>query len=76
MRRRMCHHTAKLDKSPNDTLVNLYEPYSGDTATAAIKNHQFRLTMPIAKGGSVYIMQIGGNPELGGALVSPWRKGK
>ncbi|SEW51074.1 TlpA disulfide reductase family protein [Chitinophaga arvensicola] len=61
--------TAKLDKSPNDTLVNLYEPYSGDTATAVIKNHQFKMTMPIAKGGSVYIMQIGSNPELGGTLV-------
>ncbi|MGF6928694.1 peroxiredoxin [Chitinophaga sp. W2I13] len=61
--------TAKLDKSPNDTAVTLYEPYSGDTANTVIKNHQFRLTMPIAKGGSVYIMQIGSKPELGGALV-------
>jgi len=61
--------TARLDKSPNDTVVNLYEPYSGDTASTVIKNHQFRLTMPMSKGGSVYIMQIGSNPELGGALV-------
>lgn len=61
--------TAKLDKSPNDTVVNLYEPYSGDTATAVIKNHQFKMTMPIAKGGSVYILQIGSNSELGGTLV-------
>ncbi|WP_298710565.1 TlpA disulfide reductase family protein [Chitinophaga sp.] len=54
--------SVKLDQAPNDSLVNLYEPYSGDTATAYVKNHQFELRMPMKKGGSVYILQIGSNP--------------
>lgn len=54
--------SVKLDQAPNDSLVNLFEPYSGDTATAYVKNHQFELRMPMKKGGSVYILQIGSNP--------------
>lgn len=51
--------TAKLDNAPNDSLVCLYEPYSGDTATTYIKDHKFTLRMPMPKGGSVYILVIG-----------------
>ncbi|MCW3467029.1 AhpC/TSA family protein [Chitinophaga nivalis] len=61
--------SAKLDKSHNDTVVHLYEPYSGEVDSARIKDHKFSFKMPITKGGSVYIMQIGNRPELGGTLV-------
>lgn len=55
--------SGKLDKAPNDSLIFLYEPYSGDTTTTRIKNHQFELRMPMKKGGSVYILQIGNNTD-------------
>jgi peroxiredoxin len=61
--------TAKLDKSPNDTVVCLMEPYSGEVVNTHIKDHQFSITLPMTKGGSVYILQIGSSPDLGGTLV-------
>ncbi|MBO9732118.1 MAG: AhpC/TSA family protein [Chitinophaga sp.] len=51
--------TAKIDKLPNDTMVYLYEPYSGDVDSARIKNHGFNINMPMPKGGSMYILVIG-----------------
>lgn len=55
--------SGKLDQAPNDSIVNLYEPYSGETASTYIKNHQFELRMPVKKGGSIYILQIGSQPN-------------
>lgn len=56
-----------IEHAPNDTMVTLYEPYSGDTASAIIKNHKFKLRMPMSKGGSMYIMQMGAiaSPQTG-----------
>ncbi|HEY9259815.1 TlpA disulfide reductase family protein [Chitinophaga sp.] len=51
--------TAHLDHLPNDTLVALYEPYSGEFDTVRVKNHGFTLHMPLPKGGSIYVLKIG-----------------
>jgi peroxiredoxin len=51
--------TAHLENLPNDTLVMLYEPYSGEFDTTRVKNHGFTLSMPMPKGGSVYIIKVG-----------------
>jgi peroxiredoxin len=51
--------TAHLENLPNDTLVMLYEPYSGEFDTTRVKNHRFTLNMPMQKGGSVYVIKVG-----------------
>lgn len=63
--------TAKIDKLPNDTMVYLYEPYSGEVDSARIKSHGFKFKMPMPKGGSMYIIAIGsaGNNSNRGAIV-------
>lgn len=61
--------TAHLEKSNNGDTVYLYEPFSGDTAMGVVKNHKFRMRMPMRKGGSMYIMQIGHVPEKDAAVV-------
>lgn len=61
--------TARLDKAPNDTLVTLMEPYTGEFDTTRIKNHGFTFKRPLPKGGSVYILQIGDQGEKGATLV-------
>ncbi|MBC9932832.1 TlpA disulfide reductase family protein [Chitinophaga qingshengii] len=61
--------TAKLDKAPNDSLVTLLEPYTGEFDTTRIKNHGFTFKKPLPKGGSVYILQIGSQGEKGATLV-------
>ncbi|WP_295117392.1 TlpA disulfide reductase family protein [uncultured Chitinophaga sp.] len=61
--------TGWLEQAPNDSIVALYEPYSGDTASAIIKDHKFQLRMPMSKGGSMYILQIGNNIEKTGMVL-------
>lgn len=51
--------TAHLENLPNDSLVQLYEPYSGEYDSTRVKNHRFTLNMPMPKGGSVYVMKVG-----------------
>lgn len=51
--------TGRLLDMPNDSLVMLYEPFSGDWDSTFIKNHEFRLAVPMSKGGSIYVIQIG-----------------
>ncbi|WP_143310037.1 TlpA disulfide reductase family protein [Chitinophaga vietnamensis] len=51
--------SAKIDRLPNDSVVYLYEPYSGDIDSTRTKNHGFNLKMPMPKGGSMYILIIG-----------------
>ncbi len=55
--------TAYMENSPNDTLVQLYEPYSGEYDSTRIKNHRFTLNMPMPKGGSIYVLKIGTDPD-------------
>lgn len=61
--------TAHLEKTRDGDTVWLFEPWSGDTAMSVIKNHRFQLRMPMPKGGSMYIMQIGSVPEKDAAVV-------
>ncbi|MDQ0107145.1 peroxiredoxin [Chitinophaga terrae (ex Kim and Jung 2007)] len=61
--------TAKLDNAPNDTMVILMEPYTGEFDSAIIRNHQFTITRPMTKGGSVYILQIGAASEKSGTVL-------
>ncbi|RFS19266.1 AhpC/TSA family protein [Chitinophaga silvatica] len=51
--------TGKLDTAPNDSLLTVYEPYTGEWDTTRIKNHQFKVTRLLPKGGSVHILMIG-----------------
>ncbi len=55
--------TAKLGSAPNDTTAVLVEPYSGESYTAVIRDHQFKFNVPLPKGGSVYILSIGSVPD-------------
>lgn len=51
--------TGKIDNLPNDSLIILSEPYSKETDTVVVKNHSFKITRPMPKGGSVWTLQIG-----------------
>ncbi|MFB6457266.1 redoxin domain-containing protein [Chitinophaga sp. Hz27] len=51
--------TGKLDKAADGKKALLYEPYSGESDTCIVKNHQFKFSMAMPKGGSIYIIQIG-----------------
>ncbi|QEC44077.1 AhpC/TSA family protein [Pseudobacter ginsenosidimutans] len=44
---------------PNDTVVYVYDPYSGESDSTFVKNHKFNLTMKMPKGGCAYILQVG-----------------
>ncbi|MGN7824209.1 redoxin family protein [Chitinophaga sp. 22536] len=61
--------TAKLDKAPNDTLVQLFEPYTGEFDTVRIVNHSFTIKRPMPKGGSIYVLAIGKQGEKGATLL-------
>ncbi|QJB31848.1 AhpC/TSA family protein [Chitinophaga oryzae] len=61
--------TAKLDKMPNDTLVTLIEPYTGEWDTARVVNHSFTLKSSMKKGGSIYILMIGNQGEKCGTIL-------
>lgn len=61
--------TAHLEQTRNGDTVYLYEPFSGDTAMGIVKNHRFQMRMPMQKGGSMYIMQIGHVAEKDAAVV-------
>ena len=55
--------TGYLKGAPNDTIVRLYEPYSGEHDSAFLKNGRFTIKMPVKKGGSMYILKVGQNPD-------------
>ncbi|NSL86024.1 AhpC/TSA family protein [Chitinophaga sp. Mgbs1] len=63
--------TGFLKNAPNDSIITLYEPYSGEVDTAFIKNQRFTLNMPMPKGGSMYILKVGRNPDpkTGGMIL-------
>ncbi|NML39920.1 AhpC/TSA family protein [Chitinophaga sp. G-6-1-13] len=61
--------TAKLDKAPNDTLVQLLEPYTGEFDTVRVVNHGFTIKRPMPKGGSIYVLMIGNQGEKGATLL-------
>lgn len=61
--------TGYLKNAPNDTIVHLYEPYSGEVDSAFIKDERFALNMPMPKGGSMYILKVGKNPVANGMIV-------
>jgi peroxiredoxin len=48
---------------PNDTVVVVYDPYSGECDSTFVKNHKFKLAMNMPKGGCAYILQVGRNIE-------------
>ncbi|NIG54344.1 TlpA disulfide reductase family protein [Chitinophaga sp. Cy-1792] len=51
--------TGELKKATDGMKAVLYEPYSGEVDSSIVKNHKFSFTMPMPKGGSVYLIQIG-----------------
>jgi len=53
---------AKIDHLPNDSIVYIMDPYTRDFDSTYVKNHSFRLKVPVGKGGCVYILQVGNNP--------------
>ncbi|UAY55393.1 TlpA family protein disulfide reductase [Arachidicoccus terrestris] len=55
--------TCTLRQAPNDSVVTLLEPYTGEWDTTHVKNHQFTFAIPMAKGGSIYALQIGTNKD-------------
>lgn len=61
--------TGKIDNLPNDSIVILSEPYSQEADTVVVKNHSFKITHPMPKGGSVWTIQIGTQQTLGKGLV-------
>lgn len=55
--------TAMLADAPDDSIVTVQEPYTGEWDTTRIKDHRFRFDLPMSKGGSMYILQIGSSGD-------------
>lgn len=68
--------TGKIDNLPNDSMVMLMEPYTGEWDSTIVKNHSFRLKHDMAKGGSVYILQFGTVMDESKAAVLYMEDGK
>lgn len=60
--------TAELTDIPDDSLVQLYEPYTGDWDTTYVKDHRFKFAVPMSKGGSMYILTVGNAKDVELAL--------
>jgi len=68
--------TCKIANLPNDSVVKLMEPYSGELDSVVVKNHSFQITHDIPKGGSVYILQVGTVMEVNKGIVIYLEEGK
>lgn len=68
--------TCKIANLPNDSLVRLMEPYSGELDSAVVKNHSFQFNREMAKGGSIYILQVGTVTEINKGILVYLEDGK
>lgn len=61
--------TAKFEHCPSDTLVQLFDPYTGEYFSTTIKNNSFGFDHPIPLGGCIYVLKIGTSNDEKAAIV-------
>lgn len=63
--------TGHMKNGPNDSLVQVWDPYNGRYDSSRMKNDRFTLKVPMENGGSIFILKLGTNPdpEVGAAIA-------
>ncbi|MBS0027631.1 TlpA disulfide reductase family protein [Chitinophaga hostae] len=68
--------TGKIDNLPNDSMMIIVEPYTGEWDSAIVKNHSFQIKHAMPKGGSVYIIKFGSAMDENNAAIVYLEEGK